>query len=76
MKQMSLSFVKKSIVQTFHSHFLTSKFALHNKAPSSSTKKLLHVESNFVSWDLPEVTLVGMLRLYLPRVPLDLSSKY
>ena len=61
------------IMQAFHSHLLTSKFALHNKAPGSCTKKFLHVEGDFVTWDFPEVTLVGLLRLELLRVPLDLS---
>ena len=63
------------VMQAFHSHLLTSKFSLHNKAPGTSTKKLLHVEGDFISWDFPEITLVGLLRLQLLRVPLDLSTE-
>ena len=62
-------------MQTFHSHFLTLKFALYNKAPGTSTKNLLHVECNFISWDFPKVALVGVLRPWLLCIPLNLPSK-
>ena len=58
------------VMQAFHSHLLTSKFPLHNKAPGTSTKNLMHVEGDFITWNFPEVTFVGALRL-----PLDLPRK-
>ena len=52
-------------MQAFYGHFLTSKFALHNNAPATSTKNLVFVESDFFSRDFPEVAFVGMLTLII-----------
>ena len=52
------------VMETFHCYLLPSKCALYHNPPGSGAKNHLHVERDFFSWDLPELTLVGLFGLY------------